>query len=758
MRFATALRNFLKLRETEVPPAREPASSWQYWIGAAEASTASGDLAEAIRSYARVIDLKPDHVAARYKQGNLQLAIGEIEAALSSYDQVIALDENHAYAFCNRGVALERLGRLEEANASYTRAIKIKPDDAFAHYNRATVQQALGRPEQALHDYDRAIEIKPDYTDALLNRGTLLEAIGRPERALASYEKAIEVNPADAGAHAKRGIVLTELRRWESALGAFDHSLSLTPELHEARCHRGRVYALLGRNAEAIADFDAAIALRPDDGYAYYRRADLLNQQQQFSAAIADYDRAIALNPGFPVLRGMRRFAQMKICDWGDLDADVAQFTTGLENGVCVSPPLPILALLGPANLHLQAARAWTVGQCPTNDALGPIPPGIQGSKIRVGYFSADFREHAVAQVMAAVFEAHDRSKFEMTAFAFLPRTQDAMRKRLEAAFDRFIDVGERSDLEIASLARQLQIDIAVDLGGHTAHSRPRIFALRAAPIQINYLGYPGSMGADYMDYLIADRVVIPSKHQSDYSEKILYLPHSFFPGDPTRAVSDALITRRELGLPASGFVFCCFNNNFKITPTVFEIWLRILSKVESSVLWLSRNNQDAQANLRQAALRRGIDPERLIFAERLASQDRHLARYRCADLFLDTLPYNAHATALDALSAGLPVLTCAGEGFAGRVAASMLRAVGLPELVTETLPAYENLAVCLAEDPARLTRLRNLLLDRRATAPLFDVRGYTRRLEAGYVVAHDRVQRHLAPDHIDLCSGEVAP
>jgi predicted O-linked N-acetylglucosamine transferase (SPINDLY family) len=296
-----------------------------------------------------------------------------------------------------------------------------------------------------------------------------------------------------------------------------------------------------------------------------------------------------------------------------------------------------MLAMLTPARLHHKAARAWTRDQWPAVDALGPVRGKVSGGKVRIGYFSADFRDHAVAQMSAAVFEHHDRSKFELTAFSFGPGCADAMRQRLQKTFDRFLEVGDRSDSDIAALSRELDIDIAIDLNGFTAHCRPGIFALRAAPIQVNYLGYPGTMGAGYMDYLIADRIVIAPERRCDYTEKIIYLPDTFFPGDPTREIAEETPSREQVGLPSCGFVFCCFNNNYKITPDRFASWMRILGRVEASVLWLSRNNLEAAANLRDAAFRAGIDPMRLIFADRLPSLSDHLARYRAADLFLDT-------------------------------------------------------------------------------------------------------------------------
>jgi predicted O-linked N-acetylglucosamine transferase (SPINDLY family) len=385
-----------------------------------------------------------------------------------------------------------------------------------------------------------------------------------------------------------------------------------------------------------------------------------------------------------------------------------------------------------------------------------PIPKREPRDRLRVGYFSGDFREHPVAVLMAQVLEAHDRSKIEVTAFSYGPPVQDAMRKRLASAFDRFEDIRGRSDQDVAQLARRLEIDVAVDLAGYTGGSPSGVFARRAAPIQINYLGYPGTMGAEYMDYLIGDRTVIPPEQRVHYDEKIIYLPHSYLPHDSTRVIAEPGRTRAEWGLPAKGFVFCSFNSSYKIMPDVFDGWMRILGRVPGSVLWLSRHNPVVTGNLQREAARRSIDEKRLIFADRVPSMADHLARHRAADLFLDTLPYNAHTTAIDALWAGLPVLTRVGESFAGRVAASLLQSIGLPELITTAPEQYEELAVQLAENPQRLLQVRQRLENNRLTTPLFDTRSFTRDLERAYRAAYDRYQAGLPPEHIDLLQSSL--
>jgi len=411
-----------------------------------------------------------------------------------------------------------------------------------------------------------------------------------------------------------------------------------------------------------------------------------------------------------------------------------------------------LLSLLDDPALQKLAAQIYSDAKFPRSPTLGPIPRRGASDKIRIGYYSADFHRHATSHLMAELLEAHNAARFELYGFSFGPDQQDDMRQRISATFDKFVDVRGMSDRHVARLSRECGIDIAVDLKGYTQDARTGMFAEGCAPIQVQYLGYPGTMGADYMDYVVADRTVIPPDSQSDYMEKIVWLPHSYQANDSKRKISSRVFTRQEVGLPASGFVFCCLNNNYKILPETFDSWMRILVGVNGSVLWLLENNPLAAANLRKEAAARGMDAGRLIFAGRLP-MDEHLARQRLADLFLDTLPCNAHTTASDALWAGLPVLTCMGKSFASRVAASLLNAVGLPGLITSSRKDYEALAIDLASHPAKLAGFRKALEDNRTAAPLFDGKLTARHLEAGYEAIYARYQSGLPPDNIEIPS-----
>jgi predicted O-linked N-acetylglucosamine transferase (SPINDLY family) len=412
--------------------------------------------------------------------------------------------------------------------------------------------------------------------------------------------------------------------------------------------------------------------------------------------------------------------------------------------------PFFLLPLCDSPTLQQRAAVRWVSAQCPSDAAVVPIATRHHAAPIHIGYFSADYHEHATSYLIAQLLELHDRSRFRVSCISFGPPSEGAMRKRLVAGCDDFIDVRGQSDASIALLARSRGIDIAVDLKGFTQDNRIGIFAHRAAPLQVNFLGYPGTMGAPFIDYIIADPVVIPESLQHLYTEKIIRLPHSYQVNDAARAIAAVSVTRSELNLPHTGFVFCCFNNAYKILPAMFDRWMRILSRVDGSVLWLLGDNPGMIHNLQREAAARGIAPERLIFADRI-DVPHHLARHRAADLFIDTLPCNAHTTGSDALWAGVPLLTCAGDSFAARVAASLLRAIGLPELIAETPERYEEMAIHYARHPDLLSDIRRRLNQNRLTEPLFDTPRYCRDLEAALAGIYGRQQAGDPPNNLRI-------
>lgn len=675
-----------------------------------------GQLQTAIESYGQAITLKPDYANAYNNRGVALQDLQQYQAALNSFDQAIALKPDYAYAYNNRGNALLNLKQHQAALASYDQAIACKPDYAEAYNNRGNVLSSFKQHQAALKNYDQAIALKPDYAEAYYNRGNALRDIDQNQVALASYDQAIALNPGYADAYNNRGNALLHLKQFQAALDSYGRAVALNP------CH---------------AD-------------AYSNLGNILQDLKQYQAALDNYDQAMALNPDQGFLFGMRLHTRMHICDWRGAADLCEQLVAKIWRGESASPPFPVLSLSDSLPLQRKAAQIWIQEKFPVSHALPAIQKRPRREKIRIGYFSADFHDHATSYLIAELFERHDKSRFELIAFSFGPDSDEEIRKRIAASFDQFIDVRTRSDREIALLSRELEIDIAVDLGGFTQDSRTGIFALRAGPIQVNYLGYPGTMSAEYIDYLIADPTLIPESSRQHYSEKIVYLPDSYQVNDSKRPISDKPLTRAESGLPQSGFVFCSFNINYKITPFIFDIWMRLLKRVEGSVLWLFEGNPQAASNLRREAVQRGVGAERLVFAQRLPLPE-HLARHRLADLFLDTFPYNAHTTASDALWAGLPVLTCTGATFASRVAASLLNAMRLPELITVTHKEYEALAIELATNPNRLRELKEKLAHHRLTAPLFDIQRFTRHIEAAYAAMYNRYQEETPPEHIHL-------
>ena len=470
---------------------------------------------------------------------------------------------------------------------------------------------------------------------------------------------------------------------------------------------------------------------------------------KQLNEALVSFDRAIILKSDLDYILGVLLHTKMNLCLWDDFPNRLNELTKKINSSEKVITPFALLALIDDSEIQRKNTETLVNNKLRKSHTLPKIERYPKHKKIRIGYFSADFRIHPVSDLIVELFEIHDRNRFEVYAFSFGPDTKDEMNLRIKEGVDHFHDVLTMSHKDTAMLARSLELDIAVDLGGYTQHARTEIFALSAAPIQVLYLGYAGTMGTDYMDYLIADCTVIPKDKQHYYSEKIVYMPNTYMVQDSKMKLSERVFTRTDFGLPIDGFVFCCFNNHYKITPSIFIGWMRILSQVDGSVLWLSDTNSTAVNNLKKEVKKHGIDPNRLIFAPRLNLKEDHLSRIQLADLFIDTLPFNAHVTASDALRMGLPVLTCIGSSFASRVAASLLNAVNLPELITTTQEQYESLAIELATKPEKLEIIKNKLAKNLSTAPLYDTPLFTRHLESAYLTMYERYQQGLEPSHI---------
>jgi protein O-GlcNAc transferase len=687
-----------------------------------------------------------------YVAAGVLLKRGKLDAALATFDRLLALEPGHVPGITERGTVLLELGQHDAARDSAERAIAIEPNYAEAHLNKGILLGLARQHAEALASFDTALRLNQNLPYAWSGRGNVLFDLRRLDEAGAAYERALAVQPRLAEAWLGLGNVFFDLKRFGEALAAYDKAISVQQNLAAAWLGRGNVLFDLARTDEVLAAYDKALSFEPDSAKAWAGRGNVFSILKRHGEAFAAYDKAFSRKPDLTGLEGDRIRSRMQICDWGGLEAECDHLAQSVRDGKAATSPFAFLGTGASGEDELACARAWVAKRYPASDR--PLAAGApyRHDRIRVGYVSADLREHPVSYLVAGIFERHDRARFEITGISIGPADASPIRQRLEKSFDRFIDASALGVDDVARRIREGEIDILVDLNGFTRNARTQIFARRAAPVQVNYLGYPGTMGAGYIDYIVADPVLIPEAHRANYQEKIVRLPHSYLPHDEaSRAISERRFERSEFGLPECGFVFCCFNNAFKFNPRVFASHMNILNAVEGSVLWLSRDNDAAIGNLRKEAVAAGVDPARLVFADRLPSSSEHLARHRLADLFLDTLPYNAHTTASDALWAGLPVLTQIGETFAGRVAASLLTAIDLPELIVQTQAQFERLAVELATDPNRLAAVAGKHANNRLTQPLFDTSLYVGHLEQAFAAMLRRHRDGLRPDHIDL-------
>ena len=709
-----------------------------------------GRFDEALAGFTCVLELDAANLAARHNRGLAAQYLGQFEAALADYDTLLTASPRDLEAQVNRGAVLRQLGRSEEALTALQSAIQMSDQHAGAYSNLGNVLQNLRRFEESVSAFDKALAINPQNPDALSNRGVALAELGRFEEALDSYDRAIRLDPNYPGVYSNRGLAYKALRRPTEALTDFETAIVLNPNFAEAYSNKGNALQELKHFELAVESYDKAIALRPNYADAHCNRGNALQELKQPIAAMEAFAATLAIDPDYEYLSGAYILARMTLADWPGTQEGIATLKDSILRGRRVSAPFPVLALTDSPVVQKAAAQTWVSDKFPKRKGLGDFKPWPPHPKLKIGYFSADFHNHATAYLMAELFESHDRERFELIAFSMGPHKDDEMRRRTSRAFDQFIDVTSLNDRDVAAMARSMEIDIAVDLKGYTKDARLGIFADGCAPIQVNYLGYPGTIGAPYFDYIIADETLIPPESRALYSEKVVYLPHSYQVNDGQRRISDRVFTRSELGLPDQGFVFCCFNNGYKIFPHVFDIWMRLLKEVEGSVLWLLAELPVAIENLRREAEARGVAGDRLVFAGRVPLAD-HLARHVHADLFLDTLPCNAHTTASDALWAGLPVLTCLGQGLASRVAGSVLNAMDLPELITSNLGAYEAKALHYATHPDDLMSLKAKVAIARSASPLFKAKIFARHIEAAYLAMEDRRRAGLAPDHLEI-------
>jgi protein O-GlcNAc transferase len=700
---------------------------------------------EAAKSLRRALRIAPDDAEVHNNLGTALAGLGRRDEAVIAYRRALALRPGYVSALNNLGVVLDQLDRHEEALECFRKAVALDPANADVHTNMGVVYQRMKRFDEAVAAHQKAISIAPRVAGAHLNLGLALREQGLLEAAAESFQGAASLKPDYADAHMRLGTIYRALGRHDEAIACLRRALSIKPDHVEALLHLGSACQEQGRLAEMLAHFETAIALDPGSADAHHNRGIALQALSRHEEAIASFREALRLDPEHKYTLGALLWSELLGCRWEAREAEIAALKAAVRAGKSLTEPFALMAVSEDLEELRLCAEKFYEDRVRSRRTRLWNGERYEHSRIRIAYLSADFREHAVAGCIAELIERHDRSKFEIIGASLGVDDGSATRSRLLRGFDRFLDLRPAGDLDAAMRLRETEVDIVVDLMGYTNTSRPGLLAHRPSPIQVAYLGYPGTVGADFLDYILADPFVLPEEHQRFYSERVVYLPDSYQANDSKREIAERVPTRAEAGLPESGFVYCCFNNSYKIAPKVFDIWMRLLAQVPGSVLWILGDNAAAGENLRKEAGARGIAPERLVFARRVSVAE-YRARCRLADLFLDTLPYNGHGTTSDMLWSGLPVLTCAGTTFAGRVAGSLLHAAGLPELVTSSLERYEALALRLARERALLAELRERLQRNRTSAALFDTKRFCRHLESAFRTMWETSQRGEQP------------
>lgn len=713
---------------------------------------AKGEAAAALTHIRAATDRAPKDPTLLNDMGNVLRALGRQAEAVQAFRQAIQTDGGFAHAYFNLADGLLEMGRHAEAlEVCRTILLRRFPGiDADFHNNVGTSLMALDRAEEALRAFQAALATDPAHPTAAAHLGAALQRLGRHRESVGFLHDRVQQRGATIQLLTTLGQGLLSLTDYAPALAIFDEVLRREPNLERGLTGRALALAGLRRFDDALAAIDRAAELHPAS-----RSVQLVSGNTRLAAkdaegAVAAFARAVTL----PAARSpdaaeaMLLFNRLRLCDWTDFATTRATVLAGAAKGTLRLPPFEALCIADDPALHLLCASAHARENQPARRTT--LPARAAGGRIRIGYVSGELREHAVGHLMARLLELHDRDAFEIHAISLGKLTGDAVQARIRAAVEQFHDISTQPDAAAIDHIRGLGLDIALDLNGYTGDSRTALFAHGIAPVQAVFLGYPGTMGAPFMDYVIGDGVTLPEGADRFYAEKPVRLPHCFMPTDDMREITIAGLTRAQFGLPQDGVVFCCFNNTHKILPEAFDGMMRILAAVPGAVLWLREENAPATRNLKAAAAARGIDPARLVMAGRVDHAD-HLGRHALADLFLDTLPYNAHTTACDALGAGLPVLTRIGQAFAGRVAASLLQAVGLDDMVVDSQAAFEARAIALAQDRAGLAAIRARLEANLPGSPLFDTPRYARGLEQAFRRILARQQSGEAPIAFDL-------
>ena len=703
------------------------------WNLLGAASKNLGRIDESIRSFKKVIELNPKYADGHNNLGVVLQEKGDLDESIKCFNKAMILKPNYSQAYNNAGIVYQKKGKLSLA-AKYTKkAIFFNPNYVEAYNNLATITQDQGKFNQAIEYFNKAISLNPSYSEAYYNLGLAFSKLNEFDSAIKSYNKALSLKPNYPEAYNGLATIISQKGKLDEAIKLFNRAILLRPNYSEAYFNIGIVFKKQNKLYEALDSYLKAINFKPNYFESFYNIASIFEEQGKLHKAIDHYDKALRIRPDFDKAQAQKLHQKAKMCDWKTIQQDKELFSK-LGTHTNHIPPFTMLSFEDEPRNHylrskLYAKKKYLQKQIPLKEKCKIS----NKERLRIGYFSSDLQNHATMYLAAKIFENYNKDKFEVYVYSFGKCLEhDEVREKLKNSVDVFKDVINFSDKDIAMLAREDQIDIAIDLKGYTKNSRTGIFAYRAAPIQINYLGYPGTMGAKFFDYIIADPVIIPETKKKFYSEEIIYMPYTYQPTSHSSIISNKKYTKSEMNLPNHSFVFCCLNNSYKISPNEFNIWMRILNKVENSVLWLFGSNKWAIKNLSKEAECCGIASKRLIFANQLPHPD-HLARLKLADLFLDTFNLNAHTTASDALWAGTPIITKVGNSFGSRVAASLLKAVGLPDLVVQNEKEYENLILEIANSPKKLLKINEILSSNKLSKPLFNSEKYISHLEDAY-------------------------
>ena len=711
----------------------------------------NGKAQEAIDELKPLIDNNPNDAVLFNIRGACNAQLGEPIIAIKDYEKAIEIDSNYSEAHNNLGITYHGLAEPEKALANFEKAFSLKPDKIEVIDVMMSILNEINDPNTSIEYYLKIIKSSPEIFIVHFNLGTAYQELDQTDEAIDSYTQAIKLNPEFADAYLNLGIIFENSGKLNDALQYLKKANEIEPDNLSASFNLGLILRDTGQTDEAIKSFERVIQLSPDNAESYSYLGELFFESRKHNRALTNFNMAFSINPDIDYLFGNLLYTKMQLCHWDNFEENVKILASKIKNNEKVISPFSLMAIEDDPQAQLKASQIYANSNFPKNSfsSLSKIlKPYSDHKKIRIGYFSTDFHNHPGMHLMAELFENHDKSKFEIIAFSLGPDKQDKWRKRVVNSFDKFIDVRLKTDQEIVLLARKMEIDIAVNRGGYTQGCRPNIFANSCAPIQVNFLGFPGTTGDDYIDYIIADQTIIPSENKKYFSEKIVYMPDTYQVNMSKRDISNQPLSRHNLGLPEQGFIFCCFNGNHKITPACFGSWMRILKAVPGSVLWLYANNEDVISNILNTASRFGISENRIIFANNVPVED-HLNRISQADLFLDTLPYNAHTTSSDALRMGVPVLTLIGNSFASRVAASLLNSVNMPELITTSQDAYESLAIELALNSEKLDGIKKKLIGNLPTSALFNSRAFAKYLELAFESMHQKSQLEIRHEHI---------